>query len=85
MSVISIAVIEKGEERFVSISHPIVFIKGIVKLILQVDSIYYAIYKDLSTGEWASDIKAGDRIGNAYFRNIGLAIDKTVRFSDYSS
>jgi hypothetical protein len=81
MSVISIAVIKGGEERFVSISHPMVFFRGIIKLILQVDSNYYTIYKNLITGEWSTDIKAGDRIGNDYFRNIGLAIDKTVKFS----
>jgi hypothetical protein len=82
MSVTSIAVNNKGrEEGFVSISSPIAFLKGFIKLILQVDSNYYAIYKNLITGEWSTDIKAGDRIGNDYFRNIGLAIDKAVKFS----
>ena len=80
MSVISIAVIKEGEERFVSIS-PMVSMEGFIKLLLQVDSKYYAIYKNLMTEEWSTDIKAGDRIGNDYFRSIGFAIDKVVKFS----
>jgi hypothetical protein len=53
---------------------------GFIKLGLQVDNVCYLIYKNLTTGEWSTDIMAGDRIGNNYFKAIGLAIDKTVRF-----
>jgi hypothetical protein len=81
MSLISdVSVVIDREERFVSISGPIVFLAGFIKLGLQVDNACYLIYKNLTTGEWSTDITAGDRIGNNYFKTIGLAIDKTVRF-----